>query len=136
VAAASADSKTLVRPEEAGPQISLKHPRGSPPESSSISRIPLETISGAGRISSRDAAVTPPSLGNAARRCKTSAGSFLAAKTTAPPIGAGKANNEDIQDLYISGNAEAAGRGCESQFRFLFANQYLALGGKDCQERR
>ncbi len=40
-----------------------------------------------------------------------------------------------FRDLYISGNAEAAGRGCESQFRFLFANRYLAPGGKDCQEK-
>jgi hypothetical protein len=58
-------------------------------------------------------------LGNAARRCKTSAGSFFAAKTTAPPLGAEKAN-EDIQDLYISGTprrlAEAANR------RFAFCS--------------
>src|SRR6185369_13559632 len=90
----------LVRPEEAGPQISLRHPRGSPPASSSISRIPLETISGVSRTSSRDAAVTLASLGNAARRCKTSAGSFFEAKTTAPPEGAAKAK-EDIQGPLI-----------------------------------
>jgi hypothetical protein len=84
-----------VRPEEAGPQISLRHPRGNPPASSSISRIPLEIISGVGRTSSRDAGVTPASLGNAAKRCKTSAGSFREAKTTVPPVGAEKAN-EDI----------------------------------------
>jgi hypothetical protein len=89
-----------VRPEEAGPQISLKHPRGNPPASSSISRIPLETISGVGRISNRDAAVTPANLGNAARRFKTSAGSFFEANTTAPHQGAEEAN-ADIQGPLI-----------------------------------
>jgi hypothetical protein len=111
-----------VRPEEAGPQISLRHPRGSPPASLSISRIPLETISGAGRTSNREAAVTPASLGNAARRCKTCAGFFFAAKTTAPSAGAEK-SGEAIRTSKFSGNAEAAGRGCELRIRFLFAKR-------------
>jgi hypothetical protein len=121
VAAAKADNNMLVRPEEDGPQISLKHPRGKPPVSPSISRTPVEIISGAGRTSSREAAVTPASLGNADSRSKTLAGSFRA-KTKAPPTGAEK--SKDIRDLYISisGNAEAAGRGCELHIRFLFAN--------------
>jgi hypothetical protein len=103
-----------VRPEEAGPQISLRHPRGNPPASSSISRIPLEIISGVGRTSSRDAGVTPASLGNAARRCKTSAGSFREAKTTVPPAWAEKANEDIWGPLYFQGTprrlAEAANR--------------------------
>ena len=62
VAAASAASSTVVRPEEAGPQISVRQPRGRPPVSASIAAMPLETISGAGRTASREAGVTPASL--------------------------------------------------------------------------
>src|SRR5437868_11799611 len=46
VAAASAASIMLEDPEEAGPQISERHPRGSPPARASISATPVETISG------------------------------------------------------------------------------------------
>jgi len=62
VAAASAASSNVVRPEEAGPQISVRQPRGRPPVSASISAMPLETISGAGRTANREAGVTPASL--------------------------------------------------------------------------
>src|ERR1700676_5079114 len=62
VAAASADSNKVVRPEEAGPQISVKHPRGSPPVSASIAAMPLDIISGVGRTANREAGVTPASL--------------------------------------------------------------------------
>src|SRR5208337_2872777 len=65
VAAAKAASSTLVLPEEAAPQISLKHPRGQPPVRASSSRTPLGTISGAGRTASRDAETTSASLGRA-----------------------------------------------------------------------
>ena len=57
VAAAKAASITLVRPEEAGPQSSVRHPRGRPPVRASSAAMPLLTISGAGRISSREAGV-------------------------------------------------------------------------------
>jgi hypothetical protein len=60
---ASAASNIPVRPEDAGPQISLRHPRGHPPVSPSRAAIPLETISGAGRTSNREAGVTWASLG-------------------------------------------------------------------------
>jgi hypothetical protein len=57
VAWVSAVRRMLVRPEEADPQISVRQPRGRPPVSASSSRMPLETISGAGRTSRRDAGV-------------------------------------------------------------------------------
>jgi hypothetical protein len=52
-----------VRPDDAGPQISLKHPRGQPPVNASKARMPLETISGMGRTSKREAGVTWASFG-------------------------------------------------------------------------
>src|ERR1700722_2520342 len=45
----------LVLPEEAVPQISVRQPRAKPPVSESSSGIPIGVISGAGRISSREA---------------------------------------------------------------------------------
>ena len=104
VAAASAASSTLVRPEEADPQISLKHPRGKPPVRASISGIPLDTISGEGRTSSRDAGATPASLGNAARCFRTSAGSFRGTKATARLAGLEK-SEEDIKSLKFQGTS-------------------------------
>ena len=74
------------------------------------------------RTSSREAAVTPASLGNAARCCKTCAGFFLEATTAAPPAAAEK-SGEAIRTSKFSGNAEAAGRGCELRIRFLFAKK-------------
>ena len=62
VAAASAASSKVVRPEDAGPQISVKQPRGRPPVRTSIATIPLDTISGAGRTANREAGVMPASL--------------------------------------------------------------------------
>ena len=64
VAAARADKSKVVRPEEAGPQISVRHPRGRPPVRASMLEMPLETISGAGRISSREAGVMCANLGS------------------------------------------------------------------------
>jgi hypothetical protein len=62
VARASAKSKTLVLPDEAAPQISVRQPRGIPPVSKSSCGMPLETISGAGRTSRREAGTTGASL--------------------------------------------------------------------------
>src|SRR5436853_7726055 len=59
VAAARADSMRLVRPEDSGPQTSVRHPRGRPPVRASIWAMPLEAVSGAGRIARREAGVTP-----------------------------------------------------------------------------
>lgn len=59
VAAANVASSTLVFPDEGGPHISVKHPRGMPPVKASSSGIPLEIISGLGRTSSCDAGRTP-----------------------------------------------------------------------------
>ena len=58
LAAAIAASSTLVLPEEADPQISDRQPRGMPPVSASTSDTPVESISGRGRTSSRDAGRT------------------------------------------------------------------------------
>ena len=49
VAPASAASITPVRPDEAGPAISLSAPRGRPPVSASSAATPVETVSGAAR---------------------------------------------------------------------------------------
>src|SRR6202140_4370397 len=64
VAAARADKSKAVRPEEAGPHISGRHPRGRPPVRASMEGTPLETISGAGRILRREAGVIWASLGS------------------------------------------------------------------------
>jgi hypothetical protein len=58
VAAAKAAKSRVVRPEDAGPQISVRHPRGKPPVMASRAGMPLETISGAGRVSRREARIT------------------------------------------------------------------------------
>ena len=42
---AKAESSTVVRPEQGGPQISVSAPRGKPPASASISGIPVRTVS-------------------------------------------------------------------------------------------
>jgi len=61
VARASAKSNTLVLPDEAVPQISVRQPRARPPVSESSCGMPLETISGAGRTSRREAGTTAAS---------------------------------------------------------------------------
>jgi hypothetical protein len=134
VAAASAASSTLVRPEEADPQISLRHPRGSPPVSASISRIPLETISGEGRTSSRDAGVTPASLDNPARCFRTAAGSFRGAQTTVQPNWAEK-SGEDMRPLKFSGNVRGGGASIANPDTFAFYSlKEISSTGKGCQE--
>src|ERR1700735_268166 len=49
VLAAKAESSKLVRPEQAGPKISVSAPRGKPPANESISAMPVETVSTAWR---------------------------------------------------------------------------------------
>src|ERR1019366_4505747 len=73
VARASAKSNTLVLPDEAVPQISVRQPRARPPVSKSSCGIPLDTISGAGRTSRREAGTTAASFGMAPTRAKISA---------------------------------------------------------------
>src|SRR3979411_3240745 len=53
----------LVLPDEADPQISVRQPRARPAVNESNCRIPLDTISGEGRISRREAGTTRASLG-------------------------------------------------------------------------
>ena len=88
----------LVRPDEADPQTSVRHPRGSPPVSASISRTPLETICRAGRTSNREAEVTPASLGIADKRWKTSVDNAGEA-TTIERLGAAaeKSGKDDME---------------------------------------
>src|ERR1700690_3355386 len=90
-----AANKTLVRPDEAGPQTSVRHPHGSPPVSASISRTPLETICGLGRTSNRDAGITPASLGIADKRLKTSVGHAAAATAKGRPKAAVEISGKD-----------------------------------------
>src|SRR6266446_203690 len=73
VARASAKSNTLVLPDEAVPQISVRQPRARPPVSKSSCGMPLETISGAGRTSRREAGTTAASLEIAPTWAKISA---------------------------------------------------------------
>ncbi len=80
VAAASAASSKVVRPEEAGPQISVRQPRGRPPVSASIAAMPLETISAAGRTANREAGVTPASLASVKSRKSSLRRATLGAK--------------------------------------------------------
>jgi hypothetical protein len=148
VAAARAASSTQVRPEEAGPQISLRHPRGSPPVSASISSIPLETICCAGLTSSRDAEVTPASRGIAESRFKTSAAPSLAAKATGRPSAVGAQTSEE--DIGISNFRERLyqrtsfrehrGGKPRGEFKVIFAFYSswddFAPMGKACQEVR
>src|SRR5947207_9163942 len=61
VAAAIVASSTLVFPDKGAPQISVRQPRGMPPVNVSSSGMPVESISGLGRTSSRDARRTAAS---------------------------------------------------------------------------
>src|SRR6266498_1183154 len=58
VASAIVASSTVVFPDEAEPQISVKQPRGMPPAIAFNSAMPVESISGLGRTSNRDAGRT------------------------------------------------------------------------------
>ena len=73
VAAAIIATSTLVFPQEAGPQISVREPRGMPPVIASTSEMPVESISGLGRTSSRDAGRTAPRLSERAIYVSTAA---------------------------------------------------------------
>jgi len=111
-----------VRPEETGPHISVKQPRGSPPVSASISHTPLETISGTGRTVSREAGVTSANLGNADRRSKTRAGEFEATEATGRRTASvGKSGKDDMERT--SNFQGTSGQDCpEAMYiRFLFA---------------
>src|SRR4029077_4197514 len=105
VAAASAASSKLVRPEDSGPQTSVRHPRGRPPLIASSCAIPQEIVSGAGRISRREAAVTPVSLGVRESCFKRTADLGSAAKGKPRPSASIRTSEEDIGSSKISGNA-------------------------------
>src|SRR6202142_4611963 len=79
VARANAKSKTLVLPDEAAPQISVRQPRAKPPVSASSCGMPLDTISGAGRTARREAGTTGANLKLAFTWVRISAVFFAAA---------------------------------------------------------
>ena len=81
VARASAKSNTLVLPDEAVPQISVRQPRAMPPVSKSSCGMPLETISGARRKSRREAGTTAANLEIAPTWAKISAVFFAVFST-------------------------------------------------------
>jgi hypothetical protein len=118
VARASAKSSTLVLPDEAVPQISVRQPRARPPVSKSSCGIPLETISGDGRTSRRAAGTTAVSFEIAPTWAKSSAVFFATfsavehgedggEKIKGRPVAADKKTEEaDILFSQLSGNAE------------------------------
>src|SRR6266851_246575 len=118
VARASAKSNTLVLPDEAVPQISVRQPRARPPVSESSCGMPLETISGAGCTSRREAGTTAASLGIAPTLAKISAvfsaiesafdrGEDRGEKIKGRPVAADEKTGEaDILFSQLSGNAE------------------------------
>jgi hypothetical protein len=117
----------LLRPEEVDPHTSVNLPRGNPPASESISPIPLETISSAGRTSSREAGVTPANLGMAASRCQTSMGPCFSAKATGWPKAGTETSAEDIGTSGFQGTSK---RILEESWkiRFLFAYGRFCYG--------
>jgi hypothetical protein len=125
-------SSTLVRPEEADPQISLRHPRGSPPVSASISRMPLEIISGEGRTARREAGVTPASFGTVASCFRTHAASLSKTATGWPPATCEQTNGEDNFDLRNFRERDFAGasEGClEADIFAFYSPKRLCLCG-------
>ena len=113
VAAANAASSKVVRPEEAGPQISVRQPRGKPPVRASIAAMPLELISGAGRTARREAGTTPARIfdsgcliGEYLIADADTPGFVSASKGKKRPWAAGvEITAEDINPLEISGSA-------------------------------
>jgi len=148
VAAASAANNKVVRPEEAGPQISVRHARGRPPVSASMAAMPLGTISGVGRTANREAGVTPASLASwnaETTRC----GGRASVKSSVPEGGHSSAASSSskakgrpwaaevettAEDINFSGNFRER-RSCKARrhFRFLFAYENCAPGARDCQ---
>ncbi len=135
VARASAKSNTLVRPEEAVPQISVRQPRARPPVSVSSCAMPLETISGVARISRREAGTTAANLGLVPIRAEISAAFLMIFAAV------GRGETEETAEEKIkwrpvaadekTGEADILSRNCQGtqracgprwRIRFLFAN--------------
>src|SRR5581483_11087982 len=130
VAAASAASMTLVDPEEAAPQISERHPRGSPPASASTSVIPADTISGRGRTSSRDAGRTSVSLGTAESRFSR-AGPGSTGKITGWCAGSANTGNEDMRTSDFREREPGGGLPAnQSSFAFYSPRELCASEGQ------
>src|SRR5271169_1333017 len=149
VARASAKSNTLVLPEEAVPQISVRQPRGRPPVSKSSCGMPLDAISGAGRTSRREAGTTAASLGIAPTWAKISAVFFVFAvffavergedggeKIKGRPVAAAEKTGE--ADILLSHNCQgtrwAGSARARQQFSlFIRLCKYPPLGA-NCQD--
>ena len=144
VAAASADNMNVLRPEEAGPQISVRQPRGRPPVGASISAIPLETISGAGRMANREAGVTSASRASLKAAGKRLAGVDAPRQKARPPKVVGKLRLQFRYQIQKGGLGRRSGKHCgrhkilgnfrerrsrevRRQFRFLFALRIVRL---------
>jgi hypothetical protein len=158
VAWASAESNIPVLPDEAGPQISVRQPRGRPPVNESSCAIPLETISGAGRISSREAGTTRASIGAAPTAAKISS-AFVAGFLSPSSAdffgqrgegGKGKIKGRlvaadekigeaDILTHSLTHNCQGTRLGQPGRIKgcslFIRQPQY-AFSGQDCQEDR
>jgi hypothetical protein len=131
----------LVLPDEAEPQISVRQPRASPPANESSCGIPLDTISGAGRISRREAGTTRASLGAApvaASICSALVAGFLAADLSGQ---FGEGGEEKIKGRLVAADEKtveadirtrnfqrtrAKGQlGASNSVRFLFAKRSM-----------
>jgi len=131
VAAASVASNMLVRPEEAGPQISVMHPRGRPPESSSISGMPLETISGAGRTSRREAGEIPANFGIADRGSKPT-GVFFGGKTK-PVVSGETGTGVNCAQMAGDGMEFQKRKSRDLKYSFFIRLKYFPCGRRFCQ---
>src|SRR5277367_2114333 len=132
----------LVLPEEAVPQISVRQPRAKPPVSASSCGMPLETISGAGRTSRREAGTTAASLGMAPTWAKISAdkrGADRGEKVKGRPVAADeKIGEADIPFLAIvrEHRGQNISPGEALYIRFLFASKSISFLPNGCQVDR
>jgi len=118
VAQASAKSNTLVLPDEAVPQISVRQPRARPPVSESSCGMPLETISGAERTSRREAGTTAASLEMAPTWAKISVVFFAVFSAIDSAFERGEDRGEKIKERPMAadekiGEADILSRYCQ-----------------------
>src|SRR5258708_4042150 len=138
----------LVLPEESVSEIYVMQPRAMPPVSESSCGMPLETISGAGRTSRREAGTTAASLGMAPTWAKISAVFFAVFSAIERVVErGGEDRGEKIKERPMAadekiGEADIFSRYCQLAivrerrgqdqpgarlFRFLFAYVSIAL---------
>src|SRR5882762_8609782 len=147
VAADSAAKSRLVRPQDSAPLTSVRQPRGKPPVSASTCWIPLEAISGEGRISRCEAAVIP-ACGDLRASSRKRAADFASQTPGTPCISIGN-SGEAMRDPQIwkqGGRSEELStfafysptdskillplRGLVNRVRKRLKNKGLGLGGE------